>query len=446
MPRHFNFTMPLSSNPPLMASSMELIQERQKHELAIFRFRDHEIDFDSVRPGNPINMSLFGEQGQREFYGYVHHVKPSFSPGIAETVVAVIGATYVLKAAAQTIYKNVTASDVVRQIAQKHGLSFNVDDHPRVYDQIIQAGMTDLQLMHKLARQCGYTLRLLNTELHFHPVTKLFDEQRQSAHIFSRRDARNPAGSTLYSFKLTAGEDLEQDGEYKSAAAVSGIDAKTKTLHQVTNQNRPKSLRGKKEYEFFDRFLQVTAPDFQAAQYEAKAADERTRFPYRAVVEVLGTPTIHPDAPVYLEGLGPEYSGYWIVLKATHRVESESIHRHRYITVLEVGSDSLGSTNMQNSGGTDKPNTAATRVVDKRTAQINTKPKTILKKGIVTPAAKKGPTGFGKIGNRTKPPVAKKTVTAPTWKGVSNNLKTPPKSTSNKSAVIVAKQRSAGGK
>lgn len=416
-------------------------QERGSHEFAVATFKDWDVPHDVLKQGTPVLVKLTGGTAFREINAYVHHVKKKNTPGAKSIEVGLIGASYHLKQQKQKVYKNVTASDVIREIANFHGFAADVEDHPRVYDQISQAGLSDLEFCKKLAKQCGYSLRVENTEVYFKPMMQLFNELKSSALSFYMGDQASPSGSTLYSFTPMVGETLDQDGEHKAAVAVSGVDKFTGQLIQVTNQKRPKASRAKFEAEFFDRFDAVTvANNYEIAKHESVSADERVRFPYRATAEVLGTPDLHPDVPVYLKGIGGDYEGFWTVLKTEHRVTLDTLLNHKYTTILHLGADSLGTDTAQpNSPAVGEPSLTRKRNIIPGVKQTNKKPVTKLKQGLGRKT--QGPVGFGTVNNRTRPVVAKKTIVASKWKNSVKNLKTTSKKASP-SAVVVAHKRS----
>jgi hypothetical protein len=216
-----------------------------------------------------------------------------------------------------------------------------------VYDQVVQAGHTELQLMARLARQCGYSLRIENTSLYFQELTADFTTYRGTAQSFYMSGANEPKGSNLYSFNLTLGESVRYADAYKSAVQVGGVDPRNLETSLVTAQIREETLRENSKVEFFDSYdTKTVAPGYLPAVYEARAADQRNRFAYRARVQVIGTPTIGPDKPVYLTGIGPEYSGYWVVLSAKHHVIETAPNILQYTTFLEVGTDSIGTASV----------------------------------------------------------------------------------------------------
>ena len=440
-----DLSFPNSQMNPTRIAEFTFHQERGKHEFATVKLRDWNFSYDSLRPGTPAEFNLKSDDSLREFKGYIHHVTPNVTPGKNWIEVHLIGASYHLKQASQEVYKNVTASDVVKKIAKRAGFAFNVADHPRVFKQIAQAGLTDLEMLHKLAKQCGYSLRLQNAEIHFQPVTKLYDEMKSAAKIFTLRDQSHPSGSTLYSFTPHIGETLDQDGEHKAAVSVAGVDRFSGQLIKKTNQKRPKPTKDRFEPEYFDRFSTVAViSDQEAAKHESVAADERVRFPYRATAEVIGTADVHPDMPVYLDGIGQEYGGYWVVLKTEHRVVSTSYTDHKYTTILHLGTDSLGkSVASPGSPAASRPKSFPERIITPGVRQTNKKPVTHLKAGTKNPAPKKSPVGFGTVGNRARPKVANKVIIANKWKSSSGNLKTVQKRTTP-SAAVVQHLRNAG--
>lgn len=430
-------SFPNAQLPALRVQDLSLHHERGKHEFATISLKNWNLSYDSLRPGTPAKFNLKGDDSSREFTGYIHHVTPHVSPGNNWVEVHLIGASYHLKQASQQIYKNVTASDVVKKIAKRAGFAFNVAEHPRVFKQIAQAGLTDLEMLQQMAKKCGYSLRIQNAEIHFQPVTKLHDEMKAIAKVFTLRDA-NVGGTTIYSFVPHIGESLDQDGEHKAAVAVGGVDKFNPASIQKTNQKRPKASRQKSEAEYFDRFdTKTVVHEQEAAKYESEAADERVRFPYRATVEVIGTADIHPDMPIYLDGVGQEYSGYWTVLSVEHRVRQHDATQHIYTNILHLGTDSLGMDLAR--GGTPslgKPSSKPKRLIKPGVRQTNKRPVTKLKKGKGSPAPKKSPVGFGKINNRPKPKVSGKTIVASRWSSSSGNLKTVQKRTTPSPAVV----------
>lgn len=436
-------SFPASKSSPVgRVSDFVFYQERGAHELAIVKFKDWDVAHNSLKQGTPVELNLTGSNSSKTFNGYIYHVKNHNTPGSKSIELGIIGASYHLKQQKQKVYRNVSASDVVKDIASFHGFAFDVTDHPRIFDQISQAGRSDLEFIKDLARKCGYSFRVQNTEVYFHPVTKIYNELKDSALSFFMGDQANPSGSTLYSFTPIVGETLNQDGEHKAAVAVSGVDKFTGQLIQVTNQKRPKATRSNFEPEFFDRFDAVTvANNYEIAKSESESADERVRYPYKAIAEVLGTPDLHPDAPVYFGGVGPEHSGFWTVLKTEHRITLDTLLNHKYTTILHLGTDSLGQdVSHPNSPAIGAPTNTGKRKITPGVKQTNKKPVTVLKKGVGV--SSKNPVGFGTVNNRPRPLVAKKVIVPNKWKNSVKDMKTTVKR-SSPSPVVLSHARNA---
>lgn len=363
---------------PFRLSALHLRQARYEHDMMFLTFREWDASFDLIKPGTPVSVLVKDLENPINFYGYVHHLEPNKTPGSDNVTVAVIGASFVFKQPSQAIYKDTTASALAIKIATKYGFSYAVTPHPRVYPQIAQSGQSDWQLLVRLARQCGYSLRAENTELYFQPLTENFNRFKSEAKRFYMNDANDPTGSTIYSFNPIIGETLGFADGTKSATAVTGIDllGDSNNIFNVTKQKDNTTIRRKYQESFFDNFKSdTTALDFSSAYYEAEAYDLLTMFPYRAEVEVLGNTELKPMMPVYLEGLSRDYSGYWIVLETTHVITNAV-----YTTKMTVGVDSLGTANVWTDGvDLAVVPTPELRTIVPNEIKSNSRPETVLK-------------------------------------------------------------------
>jgi Phage tail baseplate hub (GPD) len=411
---------------PQIVYSLDMHQERYAHELIKIVFKDWDVQSTVISPGTAVQISLFGAVDVRQIYGYVHHIVPTRTPGTNHTEVVVIGASFPFKKPSQNTYTDITADQVVQQIAAKHGFVCYTTPHPRVYPLISQAGDSDWSLMSRLAKQCGYTLRAENTELYFQPMLEDFTTYREEALIFSMRTSSDPRGSSLYSFIPEIGESIPYDDATKAAVAITGIDrlAAVPSVMSHTQQSRNKTTKRKSQIEFFDRFdVATVVQDPETARHEAEAADNRNSFPYRASAEVLGYANLRPGMPIYLEGVG-EFSGYWTILKTHHMVVEEELNRHRYTTILEIGTDSLGKANIGNDSKlVTKPTENPKRTIIPGVKQTKIKAKTVLNKPFKKiNGANKG--SFGTIENRAKVSYNGKDNSPATWKSGTKSLST----------------------
>lgn len=422
----FNYVtvdFPETTIQPQVIYSATITQKRYSHEIACLYFKDWGTQYDVVKAGLPVHMTIYGNNEKREFYGYVHHVNLNRTPGKNFTELTVIGSSFPMKQQSQTVYKNTTADQVIKEIASKHNFVCYAVAHPRVYPQVSQAGHTDWEIMVRLAKQCGYTLRATNTELYFQPIMEDYTKYRAEAPRFIMRPASDPNGSTIYSFKPMIGESIPYEDATKGAVAVSGVDTINALPISITQQIRNAKTRLKKQVEFFDRFdTDTVASDALVASYEAEAAENRNYFPYRGSVEVLGNPNLRPDMPIYLDGIGEPYTGYWVILEVEHVIVEEELNRQRFTTKLVVGADSLGKADRW----VDSQVIVAPEVLPKRTVipnvlQTRVVPGTILNKKTRYENATRG-TSFGNPQNRAKPNINAFTSEPSMWQTSTTSL------------------------
>lgn len=414
---------PQTTIQPQVVYSAELIQKRYAHELVTLKFKDWGVQYDVVKSGSPVQLTITGFHDSREFYGYVHHIQLNRAPGKDFTEVTVIGASFPMKQQAQEVFLDTTADQVVSSIARKHNFVCYAVPHGRVYPQISQTGHSDWELMVRLAKQCGYTLRANNTELYFQPVMDDYTLRREEAPRFVLRPANDPQGSTIYSFKPLIGESIPYEDTTKGAVAVAGVDITSNSPISLTQQIRNAKTKMRQQNEFFDIFDTLTvAPDVTVASYESEAAEVRNYFPYRGVVEVLGHPSLRPDMPVYLEGIGEPYEGYWVVLETHHTIVEEELNRQRYTTTLVVGTDSLGqAVSWTDSKTVAQPQFLAKRTIVPNVLQTKVKPVTVLNKKVAYETISNNGS-FGDPKNRAKPSVNGRANDVAMWQTNTSSL------------------------
>jgi phage protein D len=420
---HIQIEFPGTDLNPKYVYSATIKQSRFEHEIALIKFRDWGVEYDVVKPKTAVKLIITGTTTRRNFYGYVHHVRTDQTPGKNFTEIVVIGASYLMGQPSQTIYRDTTADQVIKTIATKHSFVCSPSAHPRIYPQIAQAGHTDWEFMVRLAKQSGYTLRAENTELYFQPVLQDFTNLRQNAPKFIMRGVTDPEGSTIYSFKPLIGETLAFEDAQKASVAISGVDKNSNSRIAITKQIKNAKTRRKKEPEIFDHFdTSVFAPDIETAGYEAEAAENRNTFPYRARVEVLGNPDLRPDLPIFLDGLGTTYSGYWVVLSAEHRIIEQQLNQQLYTTVITVGADSLGSAeSWADNKLVTSPDYLQKRTIIPNVKQTKVVPQTGLSKPSTFPTPQTKAT-FGGSSNRKQLPAAKRDQASPVWKSTTRTL------------------------
>lgn len=321
-------------------------QAKSKHDFGLLRFTDWNIDPAAIAPTSPVVIKATVEGSSKTFYGYIHNVNHVKSSHKNYTDIHIIGASYYMKQASQTIYHNMTASDVAIKLAKKYRFDYDVAPHGRIYPQISQAGKTDWELLCKLAHDCGYIFRVDGTTLHFKPIAEDFNAMKSSAKEFFSVPPGNPTPPRLYSIKPIIGESVEYEDGYKTAVAVSGMDPRGGMDFTVINPRQPIGLRGKRNPDLFDRYdMSTTVTTRQAAVYEALAAEARNKYPYRAQAKLFGTPELRPDMPVYISNVDKQLNGYWSLVEVNHVMTDSG-----FVTEAVLGIDSLNNAEAPPSG------------------------------------------------------------------------------------------------
>ncbi|MEI8129540.1 MAG: hypothetical protein WCG95_08000, partial [bacterium] len=415
---YLDIQFPTLDVPLSRAAEFTYTHARYEHEIVVIYISDWSVPYDFITAGTPVDITLSGVTSVRNIHGYIHHIKPDLAPDKNYVEITVIGASYLLKQQSQKVWVNATADQVVNDIAISNNFDCKALPTKRVYDQISQAGMSDWELMVVLAKQNGCSLKADNTTIIFQPLTQDFTDLRAQA-TYYKMEGLNEKSTGIYSFTPLIGDAIPYQDAKKSSVAIGGVNRESAVDHVNTNQKSITTTRGKSRPAIFDTYqTNVVAPTFDIAKYESNAADERNRYAYRGTITIMGNPSILPDAPIYLDGIGTSYSGFWTVLSTEHYVKQEV-----YTTTLEVGTDSLGiAGKWTDNKNITAPSQSVKRVVTPGLRQKNLAPKTKLKKigsnvkkGAVSPVSK------------TKNVSKIQTLKAPSyqWVGTSGNTNAP---------------------
>jgi len=424
---HISVTIPNSKTQLTRVHKAVHRQQNYEHDFTRITFRDWAVEPSAVKAGRPIQFTLDG----KKFYGYIHDVKSHQTSNQNITELSIIGASYVMRQASQTVYRDMTADQVVTKIAKKYGFAYKVTPHPRVFPHISQAGMTDWQLMVKLAKQCGYFLRAENTAIYFQPLLQDFDELIYEAKSFAKADAGIKSGNIMYNFRPVIGETLAHHGADKAATSIAGVNPSTGQQFKYTKQKRSATTRKISHPELFDRHdTHVVVNDYKTAIHEANSADDKSRFPYTAEAEVIGMSDLRPGMPIYLSGVGSDYSGYWTILNVEHQSKEETLNDHTYTSILSLGTDSLGA--VASSKYPKEPSSKPARLIKPNVKNTKIKATTVLNSTGLNIMPVKTSKLISQVNRASS---SGKSVSAAVWKSTQGNLNRSTKPNSVSSAV-----------
>ena len=182
----FAAQFPLALGMELILIGAELIQTPNEHEQLVLQYKGNPYMPDTViAGGDPVSFKYSQGDQYATFYGYVTDVHQTNGPRENHTTIVCVGASYVMKNTIQTIYKNLTADQIVTKISAKYGFNALTQHHPRVRPSITQAGQTDWQLLRSLAIQTGFSLLAENTTLIFMSKDKIYADKKATAAYFN---------------------------------------------------------------------------------------------------------------------------------------------------------------------------------------------------------------------------------------------------------------------
>ena len=224
----------------------ELIQVAEEHDRLILHFKGKPSDpAVSIVQGDPVKFTFSNSSDEYAFNGYVYSVDQKNTTVANNTDVVCIAASYYLKKTEQKIYKNVTADQVVKSIAAKHGMTASTQRHPRVRKAIVQSGQSDWQLLRRIAKQTGFAIRAENTTIIFSTKSKIFQSKKDSAPYFfyvnsddlGANTKMDRATGTLLKFTPYLAENSPEMGVQVNRV-ISGINETSGDVMKTTHPNK----------------------------------------------------------------------------------------------------------------------------------------------------------------------------------------------------------------
>lgn len=228
---------------------------------------------------------------------------------------------------ARTCWKGKNTAQVVKDIAQKHGLKADVkvpEDAPREFTS--QGGKNDLVFLKGLADEMGCVMQVRNDRLIFRPENP---EQAPTFTFNYRTDADG------YLVSLSVKTDTEKGKGAASETEVSGVDMKTgekfiqkssaaesKYVGNLNDNNTFKLETAKQaKHDETGKAVSSTAADPKSAKAAAKSkARQSVTGAITADAEFIGMPSLAASQIIIINGIGKRLSGKWRVDSVTHKI------------------------------------------------------------------------------------------------------------------------------
>ena len=326
--------------------SVDLHQSVGSHDVAIITLSRFSYPNLSLRLayGSPVQFTWGTPRGNNTFIGYVHVIRPIQQLDQYGVEVVAVSAGFPLKKPDQRIWTDVSAADVVSDIASEHGLNYHVETHDRVFPQIIQDGCSQWELLRSLAERIGYSLRVEGTTLEFVSHASLQKYYRSLApQVYAPAPTSVPGvAAAIVSFSPEISDYQPENNQFLAARTLSAVDYRTgkATLHTVEGLQDPSRAQSQAIYK---QYLHETARSAIEVDQITASAAERNRFPIRASATMVGYPTLEPNRVLSMNNLPYGLSGYWTVLRTSHYIRSGIA----YEMDIMVGAEGLGNDRWQ---------------------------------------------------------------------------------------------------
>lgn len=312
-------------------NSATIVQKPHAHDVLRLRVSAGP-SYSELSEGAPTRLSWKTDRGVGNFWGYVHRIEPRFANDTAFSEIVCVGTSAPLMVTGTDVWTSVRASDVVRDIARRFRFSADIEPHPRIYNQISQAGDSYWKLLTRLSEETGWVLRVDGATIRFRSRDSLTHGLRTAAtDLLLSRDPSVP--SEILSFTPQVGAFSPEFGE-KSAAALRGIDPTSGKVFGA--ETSAEDLRFRRD-RYGGLATSYVTRSMTEAESAARAAHEKSRLAVRAKLRSIGDVNIRPEHFVNVRGVSDGMGGTWVVIAATHEITPTS-----YTCTAELGTDGLG--------------------------------------------------------------------------------------------------------
>jgi phage protein D len=325
------------------SASIQIHQKFNTHDVALLTLPYFIMPSGSSRLayGAPISVSYSAPSAVGVLNGYVHDYRPITGTKGKGTQVQIISTGLVLKTRRSRVFSNLTASNIVKRIADENGLRSDIEPHPRIFHQVAQAGCSDWELLVDLARRIGYSVRVEGVTLQFVSRATLARHYRAMAPTLTvnRDDFTRPLGlRDVLAFTPSVSDHQQTMTESLAQHVVTGMDLAGRPFEvmasKLASPGRVQGIPVQSQIHTVE-----SAQSRVEAQQIAEGKAESNRYPVQAHAVLWGDPRVAPNRVIRLTGLGDGLSGYWTVLEAIHEVKSGPIYQMEVI----LGTESLGN-------------------------------------------------------------------------------------------------------
>lgn len=331
------------SQPALAPNNATITQAEFAHDLAVLQIWADDVDADSYYSGMPMTISYGRPGNTRTFWGYVNdasrsNVKKAGSSLVTanSTIINCVGASWWMKQTGNQSWANMTASQVVSQIASTFGLASMIVPHSTVWPSLQMAGMSYWAFCVSLAQRIGYTFYCNGIQLVFKP--RATNPQNLAGYVASFDYKANPAA--LPSFIPTVGTTSATGGQNKNRQ-MAAINPRTQSpmSSYVPGNPAPRKLGSAPDSPIFTETMHSTAASQQQSDAIALGAGLTNQLYMTASGIAVGDPLLAQGALIYVANANGSQNGLWYLENVVHQFTVQT-----YEVDFVAGRDSRGAT------------------------------------------------------------------------------------------------------
>ena len=315
---------------------------------------------DALKTGVPVVIEWSNDKTSKKIHGYTTDVSfPTMQVIERYMKVTCVAASYPLKERTPKIWKNVTASEIVTDIAKEYNLTPVVTPSPIRFGQRSSTKHSRWEFIASLADTIGYGFQVIGTELHFHPVDVMIDKFMTTIPTLAFLDpflnpTTNYNAQTLDYFQPRLGDHIEKNANNRTLKVLGGVDPVSGKVYKASASP---SVVGKdvrstvKDPLFKSNETAVTTGSQKMATDIAEAKAQMARLSIPAKGEAQGDPRISPWATIEIRGTGSTSDGFWIVESATHTIHYDGRYKTEFTALVDgVGTNKRSATRPTSAG------------------------------------------------------------------------------------------------
>lgn len=309
-------------------------------------FKDKDIDFlenDWLKIGQELVFTFGYKNGNRSSkrVAVITEITPVFGNILNVAIEAEDKGLHLKKNAAQTIYKDKTASQIASEIAKKFGLSADIEDSEINYPIYSQGGKSDMELLKELAKKNDFTFFIRDATLYFKKNLLKTSSVRTFAYkdandIVSRFSPRisytnlskvaksvtvqgvNAETNEAYSETITS-DNIQDDVKAGKAEVVSfGFDGSVE-------RNAPQTTPPTESSEQIDKEGEIITTGQPNKEEAVKEATKKIKVAQLSSIEAnldfsILEPLVVAGDVITMAGVGNIYSGNYLVEEISHSI------------------------------------------------------------------------------------------------------------------------------